>query len=79
MKVTQWVTVETEVDVHIGVDDIAAAITDDADSFHGVLRAFNNIIMFGKALPDEMLVKLTDKQRELIVEHLDAFTARIRG
>ncbi len=79
MKVRQWVTVETEVDVHVGVEDIAAAIGDDPDAYPAILSAFSNIITFCKAIPDDIMSKVTEPQRKVILEHLDVLALRLRS
>lgn len=78
MKIKKWVTCEKEVDVVIGVDDIAAAITEGPDGLRGTLRAFNNIITFFTAIPDDILSQFNNAQREIITENLMGLLARIK-
>lgn len=79
MKVRQYVKFEDEIDVHIGAEDIAAALGDDPDAYPAVLSAFSNIITFCKAIPDEIMAQITDPQKKIILEHIDALAARLRA
>ncbi len=77
MKIKQFVTFETEVDVHVGVDDIAAAIVDEYDSDSGILRTFSNFLTFSAALTDENIGKISGISRSVILENLDKLAKRL--
>ena len=79
MKVTKYINVETEVDVDISLDDIVDAIAEGADAHRSVLTAFNNIFNFWNAIPDEIVAQITESQREIILDRMDAMAARLMG
>jgi len=78
MKVSKWVDFGQEVEVEIGVDDVRAAL---AEGFHlatedrlgepgplpmEVIRAFNDMAIFLRALSDSQIALLTPAQRAVI-------------
>ena len=78
MKIEKSVSVDVDVDVDVCFEDIVAAIWEDPDRQSTALRGINNCHRFLKAIPDEIVSKLNDKQRETIFSALTEQVQRFR-
>jgi len=86
MKVTKWVEYSREVEIEIGADDIAAALSeafarvprdiDDHPSRHDVTSALNSIARFFNGMKDEHIALLTDGQRKVTYKFLTLAATR---
>ncbi len=63
MVVKKWITVETEVSVHISEEDVADALNDTEGSWS---RALNNCATLLKSVSDEKIKAMTDGQRDIV-------------
>lgn len=66
MKVKKVITVETEVEVDLDAADIRAAILDGEEECEpegSVLRSLNSIAAYMKAVPDEVIGKVSPEVR----------------
>lgn len=76
MKIEKLVTLDTEIEVNISLDDIAAAIEEETDSMPGVLSGLNNVAIFLNAIPDSLITEMNDKQKALVKAFLTENAAR---
>lgn len=83
MKITKWLEMSDNVTIHIGTEDIRAAL-DEAFAaanqtdvnVRDIFGAFNSIASFLNAFTDENIAKLKPKQREIIGRFLRDAAAR---
>lgn len=72
-----------EVEVNITLEDIVCAIAEETDSESMVLRGISNCHRFLKAVPDSVIAKMSDKQRETIhaalLEQVQRYKAKPTG
>ena len=63
-------TIETCVDVTVDVDleDIVCAISESRESTPLILRGINNAHTFLKAIPDEKIAEMNEKQKRTIYD-----------
>lgn len=76
MKIVKYVTLDAEVEVHVSIDDVTAAIAEEADAVPGVMRGLNNVALFLKAIPDQMVAEMNDSQKALVKSFLTEQAAR---
>lgn len=78
MKTKVWV--ETEVEVDVPVDAMIAAIKelDEPASVDMAKSGISSCYSFLRRVPDEIIAKMNDKQRELIRNALTEQAARYR-
>lgn len=73
MKITKYITVETEVEVDVSTQDIAQHL-DYIDCWDdrvaAVLKWLNSIARVFRAIPDAEIVQMTPAQKKLIGEFL---------
>ncbi|MCA8198481.1 hypothetical protein [Burkholderia vietnamiensis] len=77
MRITKQVDVEVEVEVDISVADVVSELPVSAENLQEVLRGFNSLLSFARALPDELLTSLSGKQREIIRASLTQLNSRL--
>lgn len=75
MRITKWVEVNQDVEVEVIVDgnDIASMLLmggDQKASLQTVLYGLSNIMTFLKAVPDERIAAMNEKQFALVVPFL---------
>ena len=71
MKITKLITVETEVEVHVSCEDIASAINEPGvDRLFAVQSGLNNVGAYLKAIPDDLIVEMTDGQKQTVAKFL---------
>lgn len=66
MKIEKQVETCVDVEVHISLEDIAYAIAEDPRAMTSVLAGINNAHTFLKAIPDEIIAQMNDKQKRTI-------------
>ena len=71
MKITKLITVETEVDVSVSVEDINRAIREEPERLHDVLTGINNCAQYLKAIPETVLADMTESQKSTIAKFLN--------
>ena len=88
MKVTKWVDLSQEVEVHIGADDIRCALAEafavvkqdqpgvELPDRSLVMRCFGDIASFLGAITDESISQMQPAQRKVIGEYLAKHAAR---
>ena len=81
MKITKWITVETEVELTLCTEDIAAAIATDPDSASQIRQGLSNAIRFMRAIPDEAIIRMTiplaDMTATLLMEQAKRFNPKV--
>jgi len=70
MKITKWITVETEVEVDVSAEDINSALYGETDSAHHVLEGINNFARYCKAVKSETIAEMKATQRAVIADFL---------
>lgn len=70
MKIEKQVEVTVDVEVDVSLEDITASIWTDTDSASGVLRGISNCHRFLKAIPQDLIAAMNDKQRQTILTAL---------
>jgi hypothetical protein len=70
VKIEKCVNTDIEVEVEIDLEDIVCAIAESTDSAHLVMRGISNFHRFLKAVPDEMVRQMNEKQRKTIHDAL---------
>ena len=75
MRIEKYVTVNAEVEVDIGIDDIVACIhsrldPEDETMQQCIERGLNNALMFVKGVPDEEIRALRPAVREVLIKVL---------
>ena len=80
MRVKAFVSLEQEVEVDIGPDEIAAAIGEGEheDNVFLVQRAMNNFATFMNGVPDDLIAKMTPHARSITREYLAKQAARFQ-
>jgi len=58
MKITKLVSVETEVDAHVILEDVVACIGEDTDSKHTISTGLNKVAVFLRAIPADKIAEL---------------------
>ena len=71
MKITKLITVETETEVSVSVEDINQAIREDPERLHDVLTGINNCAQYLKAIPETVLADMTESQKSTIAKFLN--------
>lgn len=66
MKIEKQVETCVDVEVHISLEDIVCAIAEDPRALSTVLSGINNSHTFFKAIPDEIIAQMNDKQKRTI-------------
>lgn len=66
MKIEKQIETCVDVEVHISLEDIAAAIAEDPHALSTVLYGINNAHTFLKAIPDEIIAQMSEKQKQTI-------------
>ena len=89
MKIRKWVDMGQEVEIEIGSDDIRCALAEafsrDTDTLGeepdrgSILRTFNSIGAYFKALNDEQIAALNPQQRAVVLKFLKAQVARFEA
>ena len=81
MKVTTCVRIEDqEIEVNVSIEDITAALDEIPEMERPIqaLIGINNIVRFLKAITDELIAGMTEKQRELVRNFLDEQSNRYK-
>jgi len=65
MKIKKDITVDTEVEFHIGVEDIAL-ILEESNDVNFVLKELNDIAQFVKGVPDSIIEQFSPEQRKAV-------------
>lgn len=66
MKIEKQAEVVVDVEVDVTLEDITAAIWESTDRQPEVLRSILNCHRFFKAIPDEVVAGMNDKQKQTI-------------
>ncbi len=70
MKVTKYISVDTEVEVDIRPEDFLTSICGTADSLPTALMALNNIAGILKGISDGIIKSLNPEQRNIVFKFL---------
>ena len=83
MKITKWITVETEVEVSVDSEDITEALSEGLgdDKAKGCLRGLNRCATFLDAMTDDLIAGLSPSQKAVIEKflrkHADRYITKI--
>ncbi len=75
MKISKVITVETEVEIHVGSDDISL-ILDESKDINIVMRELNEIARFMNGIPDSIIKQLNSEQRKIVCKFFKAIIKR---
>lgn len=77
MQITKTETVDVDVTVNVSIADVVGELPLSAENLQEVLRGFNALLTFTKALPDALVSAMNHKQREIISSNLTQLNARL--
>ena len=89
MRITKWVDMGADVEVHIDASDVAAALAeafehvtrdefDDHPTVMDVMRALNSVGTFINGMKDEHMRMLSSKSREVVASFMETAAKRLR-
>lgn len=70
MKVTKWVSFETEVDIDVDVEEFIASISSNAETLDLLLNGLSRFNKLLKHIPDAVIGEMNDKQKEITMNFL---------
>ncbi|MDP2505422.1 hypothetical protein [Oceanobacter sp. 3_MG-2023] len=80
MKIEKFVEFETEVEIHVDIDDIASAIIEDREkSRHAMLRGIINFHKFMEAMPDDIVSECNSEQAKIIAGFFEKQLVRFKS
>ena len=71
MKITKYVSVDTEVEITISTEDIIDALAEETDCKLAVMNGLNGVAQFLNAVPDAIVAELTMIQRKVIADFFE--------
>jgi len=78
MKVTKWVSFETEVDVDVDVEEFIASLSSNAETLDLLLNGLSRFHKLLKHIPAAVIKEMNDKQKEITLNFLSEQARRFQ-